>query len=129
MRPHIEATLKVTIITPAVNQIEFHPYLQRADDYVTWLMSRSSLWFQAAGSHPGRSRGPSNAVVDRIVRTHGVLVESVLIRWHVQKSVVPITTTAKQGRLDKYLEATQLELSDGEMEEITTVGLSRHYRN
>ncbi|KAK3377336.1 NADH/NADPH-dependent indole-3-acetaldehyde reductase [Lasiosphaeria ovina] len=48
------------------------------------------------------------------------------------KEVIPITTittTAKQSRLNEYWEASQFELSSGEMEEITAVGLSHHYRN
>ena len=37
LRPHIEATLKGATSPPVINQIEYHAYLQRGDNYVTWL--------------------------------------------------------------------------------------------
>jgi diketogulonate reductase-like aldo/keto reductase len=131
LRSHMEATLKAATIVPAANQIEFHPYLQRADEYVPWLKSKG---VQVSGFKPltpitAAAGGPLDGVFDRIAKAHGVSIDSVLLRWQVQKGVVPVSTTAKQGRLDEYWEAAQLELSDSEMEEITKVGLTLHYRN
>jgi len=36
-RNHIEAILKVASEVPAINQLEFHPYLQRAHNYIPWM--------------------------------------------------------------------------------------------
>jgi diketogulonate reductase-like aldo/keto reductase len=131
LRPHIEATLKIATIVPTVNQIEFHPYLQRGEDYVPWLQSQG---IRVSGFKPltpitAAAGGPLDAVVDKISKTHGVSIDSVLLRWQVQKEVIPITTTAKQSRLDEYWEATQFQLSGSEMDEITAVGLTHHFRN
>lgn len=95
LRPHMEATLAAANIVPAVNQIEFHPYLQRADDYIPWLRSQS---IQVSGSKPltpttAAAGSPLNIVVESISKRHGVSGESVPVRWQVQKNVIPITTT------------------------------------
>lgn len=131
LRPHVEATLAVASIVPAVNQIEFHPYLQRADNYVPWLQNKG---IQVSGFKPltpitAAAGGPLDIVVERISKTHGVSVDSVLLRWQVQKKVIPVTTTGKESRLKEYLEAAQFELTEEELNEITAVGLTHHFRN
>ncbi len=131
LRQHIEATLKVATIVPAVNQIEFHPYLQRANQYVPWLQNQGICvsGFKPLTPITAAAGGPLDAVVEKISKAHGVSIDSVLLRWQVQNKVIPITTTAKPSRLDEYWEATQFELSESEMDEITAVGLTHHFRN
>lgn len=131
LRPHVEATLAVASIVPAVNQIEFHPYLQRSGDYIPWLRSKG---IQVSAFKPltpvaSAAGGPLDAVVERISKRHGVSVNSVLLRWQVQKGVVPITTTGRENRLNEYLEAVQYELTEEEVDEISSVGLTHHFRN
>lgn len=131
LRPHVEATLAVASIVPAVNQIEFHPYLQRSDDYIPWLRSKG---IQVSAFKPltpvaSAAGGPLDVVVERISKRHGVSVNSVLLRWQVQKKVVPITTTERENRLNEYMEATRFELSEEEIAEISSVGLTHHFRN
>lgn len=33
-RKHLEAILETCSVVPALNQLEYHPYLQRANDYL-----------------------------------------------------------------------------------------------
>lgn len=111
LRPRMDATLAVANIVPAVNQIEFHPYLQQADDYIPWLQNKG---IQVSGFKPltpttAAVGGPLDAVVERISKRHGVLGESILLRWEVQGNVIPIRTTERESRLIKYLEASQYE--------------------
>lgn len=113
LRPHMEVTLAVAKIVPAVNQIEFHPYLQQADDYIPWLQNKG---IQVSGSKPLTTTiaavgGPLDAVVERISKRHVVSGELVLLRWQVQGNLIPIRTTERESRLIKYLEASQYELT------------------
>lgn len=83
LRPHIEATLSVAEIVPAVNQIEFHPYLQRNDDYIPWLRRKG---IQMSSSKPlipstATAGGPLDTVVETISKRYGLSGESVLLRW------------------------------------------------
>lgn len=49
LRPYVEATLSRPTTPPAFNQIEFHPYLQRENNYLSWL--RENGWY--VGSFKG----------------------------------------------------------------------------
>lgn len=40
MRLDIEATLKGASELPVINQIEYHAYLQRANNYIPWMRQK-----------------------------------------------------------------------------------------
>lgn len=46
----------------------------------------------------------------------------------MQMGVVAVTTSGKRERLAGYLEAASFELSQGEVDEITKVGKTKHFR-
>lgn len=130
LKSHIEAIMKVSTITPTINQIEFHPYLQRANEYVPWLQSKgieveSFFGLAPLTRAPG---GPLDPILERIAKKHGVDASAVLIKWQLNQNVIPLTTTKKTERLSGYLAVPHLELSKDEQEEITNMGLSHHFR-
>jgi diketogulonate reductase-like aldo/keto reductase len=130
LRPHIEAILDVATITPSVNQIEFHPYLQRANNYVPWLKEHGIQVTSYGGLTPLRKGvgGPLDGTLKNIATKHGVSENAVLIQWQIQQDVVPITTSSKPERIAEYLQGVELKLDPEEVEEITKVGLPRHFR-
>ncbi|KAL6690772.1 NADP-dependent oxidoreductase domain-containing protein [Trichoderma pleuroticola] len=110
LRPHVEATLVGATISPALNQIEFHPYLQRGNDYLPWL----------------RENGLQT--LSRIAKAHNTTEAAVLIHWIIQNGVVAVTTTTNPGRLDEYAQALEITLEENELQEITDVGSTYHFR-
>jgi diketogulonate reductase-like aldo/keto reductase len=131
LRSHIEAVLKISTITPTINQIEFHPYLQRANDYVPWLQSKGievESFFGLAPLTRGPG-GPLDPVLERIAKKHSVDASAVLIKWQLNQNVIPLTTTKKPERMKGYLAVPNFELSKEEQDEITNVGLSHHFRS
>ncbi|THV47034.1 hypothetical protein BGAL_0340g00040 [Botrytis galanthina] len=129
-RPHIEEILKVATIIPALNQLEFHPYLQRAHDYLPWMRSHGIEVASFNGLTPiTKARpGPLDDILTEIAARHQVPENAVLISWQTAQSVVATTTTTKVGRLEDYVAAVQLKLSREEQEKITQVGLTHHFR-
>ncbi|KAG8157557.1 hypothetical protein KVR01_012599 [Diaporthe batatas] len=130
LRPHMEAILEVAEIKPVVNQIEFHPYLQRAGGYVPWLQEKGIAVQSFFGLAPltHAKGGPLDEPLARIAAKHNVNEGAVLIRWHLNQDVISISTTNKRERMDNYFQALDLELSEEEMKEITDIGLTRHFR-
>jgi diketogulonate reductase-like aldo/keto reductase len=130
LRPHLEATLKTAKVVPAVNQIEFHPYLQRANDYVPWMKSKGIRVEALKPMVPVTlaKSGPLDGNLAEIAQNHNVPVDSVLLRWQMQQGVVPITISRHAARLDEYGAATTFEVTNGEMETVTSIGLTHHYR-
>ncbi|TGO07389.1 hypothetical protein BTUL_0284g00030 [Botrytis tulipae] len=129
-RPHIEEILKVATIIPALNQLEFHPYLQRAHDYLPWMRAHGIEVASFNGLTPiTKARpGPLDDILAEIAARNQVPENAVLISWQTAQSVVATTTTMKVGRLEDYAAAVQLKLSREEQENITQVGLTHHLR-
>lgn len=129
-RPHMEAILEVAEIKPFVNQIEFHPYLQRAGGYVPWLQQQGIAVQSFSGLAPltHAKGGPLDKPLARIATKHNVSESAVLIRWHLNQDVISISTTTKPERIQEYFQALNLQLSEEEMKEITEIGLTHHFR-
>ena len=83
-------------MTPAVNQIEMHPYFgqrpQRQFHAEHGILTQS--W-----SPLGRGGALlAEPALEEIARAHGVGTGQVVLRWHVQQGVVPIPTSANPER-------------------------------
>lgn len=128
-RHHLEEVLKVATVVPAINQLEFHPYLQRSD-YVCWMREKGIQVSSFNGLVPIRRArpGPLDQPLADIAAKHGVTENAVLIKWQIDRNVLPITTTSSPNRFSEYMAALDLTLTDNEMEEITQIGLSHHFR-
>ena len=83
-------------MTPAVNQIEMHPYFGQ----------RPQRQFHAGHGILTQSWSPlgrggallAEPALEEIARAHGVGTGQVVLRWHVQQGVVPIPTSANPER-------------------------------
>ena len=129
-RPHLESILEIATIKPALNQLEYHPYLQRANDYVPWMKAHGIKVSAFKGLAPvtvGKG-GPLDEILQSIANKHGVDSAAVLLKWHVAQNVIPITTTGSKERLTRYLEAVDLKLTAEEVEEISQTGSKHHFR-
>jgi diketogulonate reductase-like aldo/keto reductase len=130
LRPHIEATLKGAASPPVINQIEYHAYLQRGDNYVAWLQDNGIQVGSFKGLTPTfrAPEGPLREPLARIAKAYGVTEAAVLLSWIIQNSVVAVITTTKLERLDEYAQALRVKLTEDEMREITDVGATYHFR-
>lgn len=130
LRPHLEATLRTAVSPPVINQLEFQPYLQRANHYISWMQSNSieiEAFKGLTPLHEGRG-GPLDKPIEILARKYGVGPSAILLRWYIQQNIIAITTTRKPERLEEYKQALNFQLSTAEMEEITQIGLSHHFR-
>jgi diketogulonate reductase-like aldo/keto reductase len=130
LRSHIDSILETATIIPANNQLEFHPYLQRANGLVPFLQKKGILVTSYGGLTPLRKGkgGPLDGPLADIAARHGVSENAVLIQWQLTQNVVPITTSTKAERLAEYKAGIGLKLSQEDVDEITRVGLTHHFR-
>lgn len=131
LRPHLKATLKGATIPPALNQIEYHAYLQRGDDYVAWMQENGIQVGSFKGLTPVFRAPPDAPLTEplaRIAKTHGTTEAAVLISWIIRNKIVAVTTTTKAERLNEYMQALKVTLTDEEANEITEVGQTYHFR-
>jgi diketogulonate reductase-like aldo/keto reductase len=117
-RAHLETILEVATIVPALNQLEFHPYLQRAHNYLPWMREQDIevASFNDLTPITKARPGPLDEPLARIAKKHGVSENTVLIKWQIDQNVVPITTTKSISRLSEYLAALNLTLTPEEAE-------------
>jgi len=129
LQSHLETVLEIATIVPVINQLEYHPYLQRGN-LVPWSKSKGIATAAYGPLTPIRkaSPGPLDPVLQKFSEKYGVSQEAVLLRWVIQKGVVAVTTSGKKERLQIYLGILNFELTDDEVEDITKAGKTKHFR-
>ena len=129
LQRHLEVVLKSAEIIPAVNQIEFHPYLQR-EGLLPWCKSKGIV-VEAFGPLTPITKarpGPVDEALKTLATKYGVGEEAVALRWCVEMGVVAVTTSGREERLRGYLQATGFELTGEEVEEMSRRGKEKHFR-
>lgn len=133
---HLEEILPVATITPAVNQIELHPYVWRSSKPTIALNEEHDIVTSSYGGlspivrFPG---GPVDAAIEqirtRLEKTRGAPVSDgqVLIKWLKQNGVLVVTTSSKAERIREYLDTINVpDLTEEEMKLIESKGAELH---
>ena len=110
---HLNRIMEATGVTPAVNQIELHPYFPQAEMRAVHerLGIRTEAW-----SPMGKRRAPlEEDAVRAAAEAHGVSPGQVILRWHVQLGSLPIPKSADPHRQAQNLDVFGFELTEAEM--------------
>ncbi|CAK7230774.1 hypothetical protein SCUCBS95973_007686 [Sporothrix curviconia] len=130
LQKHLEPLLKTAKVKPAINQIEFHPYLQHGDlvpfhrkhGIATSAYSPLTPLVRAKG-------GPLDPVYAKLAKKYGVTEGDVGLRWVIDQGIVAITTSSNAERLQNYLpHLSSFQLTPAEVDEISKTGATHHYR-
>ncbi|MET9895024.1 aldo/keto reductase [Streptomyces sp. NPDC006465] len=101
-------------ITPAVNQIETHPFFQRVADQD--LMREHGVQIQSWGGFAeGKNDLFTNPVLSEIGDKHGKSVAQVVLRWLTQRDVVAIPKSVRAERMAENIDIFDFELTDEQM--------------
>ncbi|XVV10177.1 aldo/keto reductase [Actinoplanes sp. CA-131856] len=107
-------------ITPAVNQIETHPFFQRAD--YQKLMGEHNVQIESWGPFAeGRNDLFTNPVLTEIGAAHGKSVAQVVLRWLTERGVVVIPKSVRPDRMAQNLDIFDFELTGDEMARIAAL--------
>ncbi len=118
---HLRRAIEETGVTPAVNQIELHPYfpqpeMQRVHDDLGVV---TESWSPLGKRQAPFGEPPIAGAAER----HGVTPGQVILRWQLQQGNLPIPKSATPSRQRENLDVFGFELTDDEMAAIT--GLAR----
>ncbi len=82
-RSDVEATLMGASDPPVAKQIEYHPYLQRANDYIPWMRENGAQVGSFKGLTPAfcAPNGPLLEPFVRISKAHDTTPAVVLLAW------------------------------------------------
>lgn len=107
-------------VVPAVNQVEVHPYFQRAD-YQRLMAERGVVTESWGGFAEGRNGLFTDPVLSAVAAEHGRTVGQVVLRWLVQRGVVAIPKTVRPERMAENLDVFDFELTDEQMGRIAAL--------
>ena len=116
---HLARIIDATGVTPAVNQIELHPYFPQAEmrRVNEELGIRTESW-----SPLGKRQAPfEEPPVAEAAKAHGVSPARVILRWQVQLGCIPIPKSATRERQVANLDVFGFELSSAEVEAISSL--------
>lgn len=110
-----------TGVTPAVNQVELHPYFpqERLRAFHAGLGIRTESWSPLAR----RTELLGEQVIGDIAAAHGVTPTQAVLRWHTQLSSTPIPKSADPARQIENADVFGFTLTDAEVAAIS--GLER----
>lgn len=121
---HLRNLVADTGITPVLNQVELHPYLQQAElRAVNDEMGIATEAWSPLGSGKGLLEDP---VLARIAEKHGATAAQVTIAWHLEIGNIVIPKSVTPSRIKENFEATSVELDEADMTAIA--GLERGER-
>ena len=104
-------------ITPAVNQIETHPFFQRTADQE--IMRERGVQIESWGPFAeGKNNLFSDPVLTEIGAGYGKSVAQVVLRWLIQRGVVVIPKSVRAERMAQNLDVFDFELTDEQMARI-----------
>jgi 2,5-diketo-D-gluconate reductase A len=107
-------------ITPAVNQIETHPFFQRHADQQ--LMRERGVQIESWGPFAeGKNNLFSDPALTAIGGAHGKSVAQVVLRWLTQREVVVIPKSVRPERMTENLDIFGFQLTGDEMSQIATL--------
>ncbi|MEU5982856.1 aldo/keto reductase [Streptomyces sp. NPDC047434] len=105
-------------ITPQVNQIETHPFFQRAD--YQDLMREHGVQIQSWGGFAeGRNDLFTNPLLAEIGTSYGKSVAQVVLRWLTQRGVVAIPKSVRAERVAENIDVFDFRLTDEQMARIS----------
>ena len=114
---HLLEVIDDSGVTPAVNQVELHPYFPQTR--MRSVHERLGILTQAwspLGKNPSPFGEPPVAAA---AKAHDVSPAQVVLRWHVQLGTMPLPKSANPQRQRDNLDVFGFELTDAEVAAIT----------
>jgi 2,5-diketo-D-gluconate reductase A len=125
-RNHLEELISKSTVTPALNQVELHPYFAQPDintvDTDRGIMTQA--WSPIGGAltyHPAERALPhvlEHGTITAIAAAHGKTPAQVIIRWHLQHGRSAIPKSVHVNRIVENFNVFDFYLTDGQMQTI-----------
>jgi diketogulonate reductase-like aldo/keto reductase len=116
LKKDLEAILKTAKIVPAINQIEYHPYLQHGELIEFQRKHGIATSAYAPLTAVVRAKpGPLDGTYEQLAKKYGVTPGEIALRWVIDQGIVAITTSGSEQRLKEYQKVAQFKLTPKEV--------------
>lgn len=107
-------------VTPAVNQVETHPFHQQIDNAT--FMKENGVQIEAWGPFAeGKNNMFHNETLEAIGKKYNKSVAQVVLRWLIQRGVVAIPKSVRKERMEENFNIFDFELNEEDMHKIATL--------
>ncbi|MEA3450716.1 MAG: aldo/keto reductase [Bacteroidota bacterium] len=117
-KTHLEQLLQTAKITPAVNQIELHPYLIQKDlnDFCRQQNIVIESWSPIA-----KGKVADDYDLLKIAYTHGKSQVQITLRWHLQNGFISIPKSTNPKHIREFSNVFNFELTEKEMQIVSNL--------
>ncbi|MBW0501057.1 hypothetical protein O181_040772 [Austropuccinia psidii MF-1] len=125
----LQEILKTAKVKPAVNQIEFHPYVWKEAEPLLNFMKKEGILLEAYGAqvpvvkYPG---GKVDPILEHLASTRKISTGDILLKWAKAHGGVVVTTSSKEFRMKANLQSVlddEDDLNAHEVEQINKAGI------
>ncbi len=119
---HLQRLVAETGVTPAINQVELHPYFQQ--DGLRHEHDQLDIVTEA-WSPLGQGLELKDPVIVEIAAAHSVTAAQTIIRWHIQLGNVVIPKSVTPERIAENFDVFDFHLGDADMDAIRALDAGR----
>ncbi len=112
---HLEELLNECSVKPAVNQVELHVFLQQP---VLIKYCKDNGIVVEAYSPLAHNYKMDNKVIEAIAEKHGKSYAQIMIRWCIEKELVPLPKSAHLKRIKENFEVFDFSLDSNDLDQL-----------
>ena len=120
---HLTDLIDHAQVMPAINQIEFNPFIHQPDTVAFCQGNKIQL---EAWSPLGNGRALANPVINQIAKEKGKSPAQVILRWELQQGFVVIPKSSHPDRMRANRDLDGFSLTADEMEAIAELDEEKH---
>jgi len=114
---HLERLMDNCKVVPVVNQVECHPLLNQ-EELRQYCVERNIQLEAYCPLIRGQLDWP---VLNQLAEKYGKTNAQIILRWHLQRDIIPIPKSANPQRIVENAQVFDFELSDDDMEAINNM--------
>lgn len=114
---HLEELMATSDVVPAVNQIEFHPFLYEEQQSLLEFCNRHKIVVEAY-SPLAHGKRLHNRVIGDIAKKLGKTNAQIMLRWCIQKGTVPLPKSTTPKHIRQNIDIFDFELSEADVQTI-----------
>ena len=121
--PHLQRLIDETSVTPVLNQIELHPYMQQ----IAMRNTHDALGIRTESWSPlSQGKALDNPEILKIASKHSKTASQVIIRWHLDQNLIVIPKSVTPSRIRSNFEVFDFALDEDDLKVIAS--LNRNQR-
>lgn len=119
MIEHLKELFDSSAVLPAVNQIQFHPFVYSGREELLGFCKQHGIVFEAYSPlAKGRMNDPLLADTGE---KYGKAASQVMIRWAIQHDTVPLPRSSNKEHIGQNFQVFDFELSEEDMTKLDTI--------